>query len=478
MNTLILQPTDVLFFRDGRPIEGSLAGHGSAWPLPHVTDAALHAALHRSGLGDDSHIHRNGHGGAYQDERTRKFGSLATAGPFPVKILKTSGPKKEEWYFPRPADLGCAEFTPSLAPAELSEGHESSLPHPLQFPIGSRKAPSKDDAPKNWITASDYSAYLAGTGVEKKFIGVNDDDFSDSEHMVGIAIDPETQTTGQGSAAGQIYSARYLRLRSEWSMGLFAKAEDKGSGGNSGTQDIVRDLFAGATSHHILVGGQQRACTAVLHGSPGTPLPLPRGKEGDFTHTQIDGRDAWLVKWVLLAPAIWPYMPLGDSKRGSSRREHPGGSLPSWISEEDGSVLLTVVSAEERRRRRGLNYRGAGYQSGENAAAIAARLVAALVPKPVVVTGWALADEAAGRSVGGAKPTHLAVPAGAVYYFAADSEEAAATLAKALNWHGTGEQACATIRNRRSTLLGEKGYGIGVCGSWDFVNRTSTDVSK
>ena len=41
INTILLQPTDVLFFRDGRPMEGSLAGHGAAWPLPNVTDAAF-----------------------------------------------------------------------------------------------------------------------------------------------------------------------------------------------------------------------------------------------------------------------------------------------------------------------------------------------------------------------------------------------------------------------------------------------------
>ncbi len=47
MTPIILHPTDVLFFRDGRPISGSLAGHGAAWPMPTVVNAALHAALHR-----------------------------------------------------------------------------------------------------------------------------------------------------------------------------------------------------------------------------------------------------------------------------------------------------------------------------------------------------------------------------------------------------------------------------------------------
>ena len=60
MNTLLLQPTDVLFFRDGRPMSGSLAGHGAAWPLPTVTDAALHGALHRALLSGHGHTQRTG----------------------------------------------------------------------------------------------------------------------------------------------------------------------------------------------------------------------------------------------------------------------------------------------------------------------------------------------------------------------------------------------------------------------------------
>jgi hypothetical protein len=64
------------------------------------------------------------------------------------------------------------------------------------------------------------------------------------------------------------------------------------------------------------------------------------------------------------------------------------------------------------------------------------------------------------------------VPAGAVYYFACDSAKDAAALASALNWHG--ETPGTTIRNRRSTLLGEKGFGLGVCGTWTPHGREGT----
>ena len=37
LHQILLQPNDVLFFRDGRPMSGSLAGHSVAWPLPDAS---------------------------------------------------------------------------------------------------------------------------------------------------------------------------------------------------------------------------------------------------------------------------------------------------------------------------------------------------------------------------------------------------------------------------------------------------------
>ena len=80
------------------------------------------------------------------------------------------------------------------------------------------------------------------------------------------------------------------------------------------------------------------------------------------------------------------------------------------------------------------------------------------------MTGYALPNSAdPDRTEGGTKPTHLAVPAGAVYYFEADSVDDARKLAAALNWHGS--TSGTEIKNRRSPLMGEKGFGLGVCGN-------------
>lgn len=457
---ILLQPTDVLFFRDGRPIEGSLAGHGAAWPLPSVTDAALHAALHRAypvdiaGIDGDStrgvgdHVHRAVRKGTIRDDlRLRRFGSMLTAGPFPVN-------REGIWHFPRPRDLEGDTLAPTLLPAQSDDSLSSSLSKPLKHAVANTRPPSKEAKGKAWLTGAAFQEYLQGSTNSQD--GVDDADFFDAEHTVGIAIDPETQNTGQGDASGKIYSAQYLRLREGWRLGLFASTRN-------GESPLLEKLLTEQGGRPaIVVGGQQRVCTAE---SQHVAQPhLPRGLNQGFGNKH-------LVKWVLLTPAIWPETSEGTSRRGTERRAHPGGWLPNWIDPHLGTVLLRAVSSAQRNQRRSLNYAGKGYPSDEGGAQpIAAKLIAALVSKPLVVTGWSLGetlatDEDARQP--GAKSTHLAVPAGAVYYFEADSADEACKLATALNWHGN-EAKPTTIKNRRSTLLGEKGFGLGVCGTWEF----------
>jgi hypothetical protein len=98
---------------------------------------------------------------------------------------------------------------------------------------------------------------------------------------------------------------------------------------------------------------------------------------------------------------------------------------------------------------------------------IQARLVAACIPKPIALSGWSERLDAA-KGVGekdniGPRATQLAVPAGAVYFFEADDEAHAQKLAKALSWPSS------VNFTRRSTLLGEKGLGLGVCGVWEYT---------
>jgi hypothetical protein len=375
-----------------------------------------------------------------------------TVGPFPVC---TKG--EPTWFFPRPAD---ADNTGAVFLYPYKTDAPSSLAAPCKYPVVSSKPPSKETL-KSWWSEGAWNTNIGSSHRNESAtrpIFKSDSDFSDVEHSYGIGIDPETGAVEEG----QFYSANYLRLRDGFRLGVFAEAMDKINGNSSQKRDLIQLLLNGHPEH-IVVGGQQRICTAMRANFSGR-LPLPYGLVDGFTKAG----SKWLVKWILIAPAIWPEIPEGKSERGTLRQFHPGGWLPNWICLETGKLLLEVVSPEERRRRRSLNYRNEGYASNPN---ISARLLAAVVPKPIPVTGWALPNNAANREKGGAKATHLAVPAGAVYYFEADSEQDAGKLAAALNWHGGGDGT--TIRNRRSTIFGEKGFGIGVCGTWGFFEDIS-----
>ena len=463
MHIVILQPTDVLFFRDGRPMDGSLAGHTMAWPLPDVINHAFHAALHRAGFANSAHKHRRGRSGNYSEDpnkRDRLFGCLKTAGPFPVRLEQTSG--RQNWYFPRPKDAQqAATLKITHLPVKELPGqpnrdpwHDCSLPDCLGYAVANTEPPSKDEEIEQWLSLEAFQAYIKGadgnlTPDKLRTALLKDTEIADVESYIGIAIDPETQTTGKGVAEGKIYSAHYLRLREEFRLGAIAEAMDKVDDQPNQRQDLIDKLLNGKPTQ-ILVGGQQRVCTANRHDVT-SPLPLPKGLAAGFAKT--DGK--WLIKWVLLTPAIWPEIAERITGDGTQINSHPGGWLPNWIAPNDGKVLLTSGPGFKKALRKKLT----------PGAQINARLVAAIVPKPIVVTGWALPNDA-DRPEGGAKSTHLAVPAGAVYYFEADSEADAKNLANALNWHGDGDGK--EIKNRRSTLLGEQGFGLGVCGTWKF----------
>lgn len=472
MNTILLEPTDVLFFRDGRPMTGASSGHGAAWPLPTVINHAFHAALHRAGEAfSEAHVHRPSRNGVAAPESAResagrRFGSLVTAGPFPVQIQTDGG----VWHFPRPADAG-QSFEPQLlpySPMDESSMVGSSLPAPCLYPVVSTLPPSKEALP-SWWNESDWNTYLGSNSHNPsgaKPEGVRDSHFTDTEHTYGIGLDPETGTVVEGL----FYSANYLRLRPGWRLGVFAEAIDKTHRHPQSGQDLVRTLLNGDGTQ-ILTGGQQRVCTARLDPNVSGRLPLPLGRTQDFYHDAVtaDLPGRWLVKWVLLTPAIWPAIASGVSRDNKPIRAHPGGWLPNWVflnwdesrqialpHDDNGRVLLTTGPGARKALRKKLD-------RGSN---INAWLVAALVPKAQVVTGWALPNDR-DRAVGGAKRTLLAAPAGSVFYFAAESREDAEALAAVLNWHGNDPEP-RTIRNRRSTLYGEKGFGLGVCASWKF----------
>jgi CRISPR-associated protein Cmr3 len=445
MQKLIFRPDDTLFFRDARPMGGASNGHGARFPQPHVLNSALHAAFHRA----FAHSPEIGHTHARKSRRNQnknlrpaqsigstnaeRFGALRTVGPFPIDT-------DHRWYFPNPADLPQPTHGVALFPISNSGNPlpgRGSLPSGL-YPIGSILPPSKDPIPQ-WLSQAAFEAYLKNETVAFEHFKY-DQDFFSSEHTVGIGINSDTGTTGDG----QIFSQSCMRFREGCALGAHI-ATNNSSGSDA---DLIERLFP--EDGRIRLGGESRMCT-VSHFQclPNEPLPLPRGAA--ITGTR--------VKWVLLSPAIFPWLP------PSARRDepHPGGWLPSWIDPQSLAVALVTGCGAAKAKRLRLT----------PGTRIQAKLVAALTGRSEVVTGWTAvaspAAEALGETRSGAKSTHLAVPAGSIYYFEAENPEEARKLAEALNWHG--KTNGTAIVNRRSTLLGEKGYGLGVCGNWEAFGK-------
>lgn len=483
MPAYTITPEDILFFRDGRPWE-TAGGYGAYWPHPGVIFDALHAALWRAFPGEQPWEHKHRHGKSSNRDvnraSTQRFGSLGTVGPFPALDAVT-------WLFPRPQDVTArteAGFS-LLCPLEQTHPSDapdlSNLPLPLKYPLASFSTPTKDEL-SSWWTKAAFEAYLRGEQrPATQRCTYADRDLFENEWHTGIAIDPATQTTGHGETEGKIYSAQYLRLRDHVSLGIYATMPMK-NGKSEGPVERITELFP--AQRLIIVGGQQRACKVeeIKRDNHSVPLsellPVSPG---------ITGKR---VKWLLLSPAVFPAIK-ADKAKGIS--DHPGGWLPNWVAPEDNYPVKQgdkIVKVEKGRvllksepRRQPGESREAWRQRIRQASFLDCRLVAARIPKPVVITGWTEAchlKNTPWNREHGPRPTFLAVPAGAVYYFEGDD---APMLAGLLSWHGApsdladslDQSRFTTMRNRRSTLFGEKGFGLGVCGTWEFYHEDSPD---
>lgn len=440
MNQLILTPSDILMIRDARPMEGALAGHTMFWPTPDLISHALRAALHRSGISGHNHeFHTRGQQRRYSgaENRTSRYGSLLHAGPFPVRVDAT----EQEWYFPCPLDMELGIAAPTSLPLSKEMAGQSTLPAPLRYSVASLCAPSKENRAPIWLSSTAWRQYVrtSAQGVTGKQHprlnnrqGINYADIADLEHHYGIAREDATNTV----KAGTFYSYSGLRIKPGWSIGSWVSSSEKTADG--GRKDVLEELLQ--QNNRIVVGGQQRICTAVL--SSISELPLPPIPE---LQPDIDGKVR--VKWVLITPAIW-------SRHG----EHPGGWLPSWVHATTGDVLLQGGNRARNEGESRAAWR-ARLQAGKNC--IAAHLVAAVVGKPLSIAGYSTTDRPYAEE--GPKAAHSAAPAGSVYYFECNSVADAEQLCQALHCTASGSL------NRRSELLGEQGFGLGVCAIWHFA---------
>jgi CRISPR type III-B/RAMP module-associated protein Cmr3 len=371
---LSIEPRDILFFRDARPMSGSAEGAGGNWPLPSVFYSAMRSALLAkwpNGLEKfESLDHRLKDG---EQGVNATFGDLKTIGPFPAK--------DSELYVPTPLDIA-----PGGIMSPTNAIGTSNLPCPLKYAVAGSAAPSKKKL-GDWISIAQLEKYLAGTTPETSA----NEEFFHPENRPGVGIDPETGS----NLEGKFYQAQYLRLRPEAVMTAFAECKGIKRGQNEGA-DILNELFGERSQLPVIFGGQRGLAY----------LEARRDKRMIAKPTNARKR----VKWILLSPALFK-----------------DGWKPGWLDTE-GQVQLK----QDMPKRADFKTRRQWREAIKATSTIKARLVAARVGKPITMSGWKL-DKTRDNAGGGAKPTRLLVPAGSVYYFECESETDAQALVKSLH---------------------------------------------
>ena len=414
-----LHPVDTLFFRDARPMHAGAGsgGHGANWPLPTILHSGLRASLLRESgetvKGRPIAHHKKGANGPrpVRYVATDSFRSLRTKGPFPMR--------GNQMYFPCPGDVAVNErdLVSYMNPIaeDMNSGH-NSLPADWLKPVVSSTAPRKAQG-SAWVSREWLDQYLALADQLEMPSCSEYDLLYHAEPRIGIGLSREVRGQVQ---EGQLYASEHMRLQPDVRLWFQATLSSR----NGEDKHNHRELSACLDTCFTL-GGESRMVRVEQAAIDHIDLPKPKG---------------CLIKWVLLSHAVFLH-----------------GWRPDWVAEEDGRILLpggdtTRLEGETRKAWR---------ERIRSLPPVKARLVGACVSKPVYFSGW---DTQGAKQVGdtwkpGPKATTAAVPAGSVYYFEAQNEEAAQQLVDALH-----------LRTR-SDHLGEKGMGLGVCGIWNYATR-------
>lgn len=382
MPAYLIEPTDVLFFRDGVPMSAG-QGHGSGCRLPFPS--TLHEALRASLL---KHTGRevtsaSTRGRDHRMIATKDFQSLATVGPLPWH-------EKRGLLLPVPMDVALGrDFTG--APPKLRR--LALLPHsasgPACLPV-SVTPPDKHSQLHGWWTIDQFSRYLVGDeGDAAACEPLPTERLWQPEHRIGLAIDPERSV----AADGQLFAGTYLRMDKSTRFCFEARLP--------GTKTSVAAESAALESlDWLLIGGDRRL--ARLRRESSDPFAQLRAVPESPTSTA----GPVLLKWILVTPAIFANgsMP-GWCK--DTRKDRSGGRLP------DGRVCFDLPGK--------------------------AALVSSCLGRPQTVTGWDMLENRA-------KPTQLAVPAGSVFHFLCEDVATAAALVGRLHWQPRsdhyGEKGC------------------------------------
>jgi len=403
-----------------------------AWLIPSIIFDAIHASLYRAFPEVQlwEHLHSYGRNNKYPNptERLQRFGSLRTSGLFPAFRIADGF----QTFFSTPKDHRLTDgYIQRFVPSVDFPG-KCNIPSPLKFPMITAEKINTSKSSIQWMSKHSIEKWLNNKQLSESDFKSSEDFFV---HEQGF-IHPNLSS---GKALAIKFHVRfhdYVSLITEASMPM-----------KTGTDGL--DYLVKNSGQKITVGGydSQFIITKDLSRSLSELLPVGPTIEGNR------------VKWLLLTPAIFIKL-----HRSNDRQvfEHPGGWLPSWIDPQTGQVMLK----KEVPVRTPAMTRAQWRSKIKSIEKIDCRLVAACVGVPVIITGWSNRRHLTiyeAEKKPGFKKEYYAVPAGSIYYFEGPD---APILATVLSWHGSEYSNVSEIKNRRSGILGEKGFGIGVCGPW------------
>ncbi|HUY35537.1 MAG TPA: type III-B CRISPR module-associated Cmr3 family protein [Pirellulales bacterium] len=407
---LVLDPLDVLFFRDGRAFDAA-ASVGGGLPLPQTLAGALTTALLRrhdcdfdvlgKGIGDGCDwpdavaracprapwIAAIGVRGPWLARRAVAEFARSQAGAAATFGTLASPAMDFEPLVPAPATLHqlkkrddgpLVALRPLAADVVLpgwKESHRGGL-RPLW-----RRGQEPTEAAQGFLTSQGLRAFLSGGEVHRDEL-LKSDDLYQFDHRTGIEIDADRLTATES----KIYGAQFLSLARN-----------------------VR--FAGPSG--LVVQASRLPASAEPAGSPhhtqaGSPLHTRAGSaHGDRRDLACDRDHAYDICFYaeLVLPAEAPpnaldeidSLPFGGEGRRVALHQtnlFDWPAAPAIGGDQKPLVFLTTPGM---------------FAAGWKPRVLDGHLVAAAVPGDVPVSGWDLARR-------GPKPTRFAAAAGSVYF--------------------------------------------------------------
>jgi len=435
MNTVFIEPTDVLFFRDAVPMSaGQGKGAGCRLPFPSTLHEAFRASLLRAsgevpsgkqvqGRPRSANRKRDWHASGHDGVTligTRAFRSLRTIGPLPWR-------KDTGLLLPVPLDvtskgasIACLQLwrNPSVPAVQNPEAPANYAPLCLPLAV---TPPDKNAQLHGWWNTVQMKDYLVGQMQDTAhgFKTIPTEVLWASEHRIGVEVNPSSFA----SKEGQLYAGAYLRSSQGTQFAAWTDLADPATAGTLEANARRGEREQLSTLDWLLLGGEFRIARLWHRQCDGQNIPDLLAALGKPPES-ITANGPCLLKWILVTPAIFAHGSL-PGWCADTKKDRAGGLFPV------GRVCLDLPGRTQ--------------------------LISWCLGKPHTVSGW---DVLEGR----AKPTMLAVPAGSVYYFLCENRATASALAKKLHWQP------------RSDFYGEKGCGYGLVSFDVQIHRTSADV--